>query len=159
MIGSNVTKPVLLITAPSRRQFSLQTLDKMRSSQKRKHSPAVSRSRPPPITPRTAGSRGGHDARPSSRASTVSRGPIHPPASSAAQRLQTPFQTESLIGGEANETSIEDDDVGHIIAAIDMKDYSTVGCSYYSAEEEKLYLLGDIKSGEMETINACMFSH
>jgi len=37
-----------------------------------------------------------------------------------------------------------------------MKDYGTVGCSYYSREEEKLYLMGDSKSGEMETINARM---
>ncbi|KAJ5147421.1 DNA mismatch repair protein MutS core [Penicillium atrosanguineum] len=127
----------------------------MRSSQKRKHSPEVSRSRLPPITPRTAGSRSGHDARPSSRASTASRGPIYPPACSAAQRPQTPFPTESQIGGEENETFIEDDDdAGHIIAAIDMKDHGTVGCSYYSAEEEKLYLLGDSKLGEIETVNA-----
>lgn len=128
----------------------------MRSSQKRKHSPTVSRSRLPPITHRTAGSRGGHHARPSSRASTISRDPIYPPASSAAQRPQTPFPTESQIGGEEIEISIEDDDAGHIIAAIDMKDYGTVGCSFYSAEEEKLYLLGDCKLGDMETINACM---
>lgn len=49
-----------------------------------------------------------------------------------------------------------DDDLGHIIAAIDIKDHGTVGCSYYSAGEEKLYLLGDICSGGMEIIDACM---
>jgi DNA mismatch repair protein MSH5 len=70
--------------------------------------------------------------------------------------LQSPFQTETQLGGEERERFIDDDDAGHIIAAIDMKDYGTVGCSYYSAEEEKLYMLGDSKSGEMETINACM---
>lgn len=47
--------------------------------------------------------------------------------------------------------------MGHVIAAIDMKDYGTVGCAYYSAEEEKLYLLGDTRSGGMETIDACTF--
>ncbi|KAJ6120499.1 DNA mismatch repair protein MutS core [Penicillium sp. IBT 18751x] len=126
----------------------------MRSSQKRKHSPAVSRSRLPPITRHTTGSRGGQDARPSSQASTLFRGPVYPPASSAAQPPQTPFPTESQIGVEGHEIPIEDDDAGHIIAAMDIKDYGTVGCSYYSAEEEKLYLLGDCKLGEMETINA-----
>jgi DNA mismatch repair protein MSH5 len=45
--------------------------------------------------------------------------------------------------------------LGHVIAAIDMKDYGTVGCAYYSAEEEKLYLLGDSRSGGMEAIDAC----
>jgi DNA mismatch repair protein MSH5 len=70
--------------------------------------------------------------------------------------LQSPFQPETQLGGEEQGRFIDDDDAGHIIAAIDMKDYGTVGCSYYSAEEEKLYMLGDSKSGEMETINACM---
>lgn len=46
--------------------------------------------------------------------------------------------------------------MGHVIAAIDMKDYGTVGCAYYSAEEETLYLLGDSRSGGMEAIDACM---
>jgi len=119
----------------------------MRSSQKRKHSPAVSRSRAPLVTPRTAGSRG--------RASIISSGSFHPPAS-AAQQSQAPFPTETQLGGEEHERSSDDDDAGHIIAAIDMKDYGTVGCSYYSREEEKLYLMGDSKSGEMETINARM---
>lgn len=48
-----------------------------------------------------------------------------------------------------------DDDSGHIIAAVDMKDYGTVGCSYYSAAEERMYLLSDTRSGGMETIEAC----
>ena len=108
------------------------------------------------MTPRAAGSMGDHDARPPSRASTISRVPIHPPASSAAQRLQKSFSTETPTGGKEHERSDDDDDTGHIIAAIDMKDYGTVGCSYYSAEEEKLYLMGDSKSGDLETINACM---
>lgn len=50
----------------------------------------------------------------------------------------------------------DDDFNDHVIAAVDMKDYGTVGCSYYSAEEEKMYLLGDSRSGGMETIDACM---
>lgn len=36
-----------------------------------------------------------------------------------------------------------------------MKDYGTVGCSYYSAAEERMYLLSDTRSGGMEIIEAC----
>lgn len=48
-----------------------------------------------------------------------------------------------------------DDDLDQVIVAIDVKDSGTVGCSYYSAEEEKLYLLGDIKSAGTDTIDSC----
>ncbi|KAK4862179.1 hypothetical protein LT330_003317 [Penicillium expansum] len=50
----------------------------------------------------------------------------------------------------------DDDFDDHVIAAIDMKDHGTVGCSYYSAEEEKIYLLGDSRSGDIETIDALL---
>jgi DNA mismatch repair protein MSH5 len=50
----------------------------------------------------------------------------------------------------------DDDFDDHVIAAVDMKDYSTVGCAYYSAEEAKMYLLGDSRSGGLETIETCM---
>lgn len=55
-----------------------------------------------------------------------------------------------------NSERATDDDLDHVIAAIDMKDYGTVGCSYYSTEEETMYLLEDSRSGGMETIEACM---
>lgn len=47
-----------------------------------------------------------------------------------------------------------DDDLDQVIVGIDVKDSGTVGCAYYSAEEEKLYLLGDIRSGGNETIDS-----
>lgn len=128
----------------------------MRSSQKRKWSPEVSRARPSPFTPRTSEPKPGRPPRASSRASTTS---LQPPVPPSAWQVRTPFQTETQPDQEESrrERSI-DDDSGHIIAAIDMKDYGTVGCSYYSAEEERLYLLGDTRSGGMETIEACEFS-
>jgi DNA mismatch repair protein MSH5 len=51
----------------------------------------------------------------------------------------------------------DDDFDDHVIAAVDLKDYSTVGCAYYSAKEEKIYLLGDSRSGGMEIIETCTF--
>ncbi|KAL4809528.1 muts domain V-domain-containing protein [Aspergillus unguis] len=45
------------------------------------------------------------------------------------------------------------DDLDQIIAAIDKKDAGTVGCCYYSAQEKKLYLMGDIKHSNTETLD------
>ncbi|GAQ41630.1 DNA mismatch repair protein Msh5 [Aspergillus niger] len=38
-----------------------------------------------------------------------------------------------------------DDEFEQVVVAVDMRDSGTVGCSYYSALEEKLYLLGDLR--------------
>ncbi|KAL4786062.1 muts domain V-domain-containing protein [Aspergillus varians] len=38
-----------------------------------------------------------------------------------------------------------------------MKEAGTVGCSYYSAQEKKLYLLGDIRHSSTEIIDALVF--
>lgn len=119
----------------------------MNPSHKRKRSIATAYR--PPITPHTAGSNG--RLRTPSRASNADS--IHAPTSSARQP-RTPLATETQPQAEPSERS-EDDDFDQFIAAIDMKDYGTVGCAYYSTEEEKLYLLGDSRSGGTETIEAC----
>jgi DNA mismatch repair protein MSH5 len=52
-----------------------------------------------------------------------------------------------------------EEDLDQIIAAIDMKDGGTVGCSYYSAQEKRLYVLGDIQHSNSEVIEtrvSCM---
>lgn len=41
---------------------------------------------------------------------------------------------------------------------MDMRDSGTVGCSYYSAQEETLYLIGDIRFAGNETIDSCSSS-
>ena len=69
--------------------------------------------------------------------------------------LLSKFYTETHANASE---SFEDDDFGHVIAAIDMKEYGTVGCAYYSAEEEKLHLLGDSRLGGIEIIEACMLA-
>jgi DNA mismatch repair protein MSH5 len=50
----------------------------------------------------------------------------------------------------------EDEEVDQIIMAIDMKEKQTIGCCYYVAQEEKLYLLEDVQSGGLEIIEKCM---
>ncbi|KAJ5827148.1 DNA mismatch repair protein MutS core [Penicillium robsamsonii] len=119
-------------------------------SLKRKRAPASR----PPITPRTSGRRLGHKA-PSIQALSISSGPPQTPIFPSASQLRTPFPTDTKIETDRS-VRVTDDDFDHVIAAIDMKDHGTVGCSYYSAEEEKMYLLGDSRSGDIETIEALL---
>lgn len=51
----------------------------------------------------------------------------------------------------------ENEELCHVVMAIDMKEAATVGCCYYIADEQKLYLLEDITSGGLEAIEACKF--
>ncbi|KAL1618838.1 hypothetical protein SLS54_006953 [Diplodia seriata] len=46
------------------------------------------------------------------------------------------------------------DALDEIIMAVDIRERKTVGCSYYVAREEKLYLMEDMKLGDVETIDA-----
>lgn len=62
----------------------------------------------------------------------------------------------STIDDEALEQSI-DDDFGQVIVAIDMRESGTIGCSYYSAQEETLYLMGDIRFAGNDTIDSCSY--
>ncbi|QSS49524.1 mismatch repair protein [Histoplasma capsulatum var. duboisii H88] len=48
----------------------------------------------------------------------------------------------------------ENEELCHVVMAIDMKETATVGCCYYIADEQKLYLLEDITSGGLEAIEA-----
>ncbi|KAJ5358895.1 DNA mismatch repair protein MutS core [Penicillium cataractarum] len=123
----------------------------MGSSQKKYRSSAAFRH--PPITPGSSGSKTRNATRAASRASTNPRSSFPLPAPSATRQLRTPYQTTDTAN-EAQQYDSGEDDLGHVIAAIDLKDYGTVGCAYYSAEEEKLYLLGDSRSGGMEAIDA-----
>ena len=50
------------------------------------------------------------------------------------------------------------DSLNEIIMAVDLRDRGTVGCCYYIAREEKLYLMEDIKSGGIEVVDTCKLS-
>ena len=50
------------------------------------------------------------------------------------------------------------DSLNEIIMAVDLRDRGTVGCCYYIAREEKLYLMEDIKSGGIEVVDTCQLS-
>lgn len=42
------------------------------------------------------------------------------------------------------------DSINETIMAIDMRDYGTIGCAYYVARDEKLYLMEDVKLGNVD---------
>ncbi|KAL1996734.1 hypothetical protein VTN49DRAFT_7599 [Thermomyces lanuginosus] len=46
----------------------------------------------------------------------------------------------------------EDDDLEQVVMAIDIKESGTVGCSYYVAAEETLYILADVQHGGLEIL-------
>ncbi|OQD89689.1 hypothetical protein PENANT_c002G00866 [Penicillium antarcticum] len=106
-----------------------------------------------PITPHTSGPRGRGL---SSRAPSDSSRPSQTPIPSSARQLRTPFATDTKPETDCLMGVSDDDFDDHVIVAVDMKDYSTVGCAYYSAEEEKMYLLGDTRSGGLETIETLL---
>ncbi|KAL8652401.1 MAG: hypothetical protein Q9210_002702, partial [Variospora velana] len=50
----------------------------------------------------------------------------------------------------------EDDDSLHeVIMAVDLRDRGTIGCAYYVAREEKIYMMEDIRFGGTQYIESC----
>lgn len=47
----------------------------------------------------------------------------------------------------------ENDSLNEVIMAVDLRDRGTVGCCYYIAREEKIYMMEDVKSGGIEVID------
>lgn len=62
------------------------------------------------------------------------------------------------VESEAEILAREDaDEMNEIILAIDMREKDIVGCSYYIAREEKLYVMQDIKMAGLDVINTLKF--
>ncbi|KAE8346592.1 hypothetical protein BDV24DRAFT_175545 [Aspergillus arachidicola] len=69
--------------------------------------------------------------------------------------LRQPLSNDSrnyLSGGLIQQ--LTDDDLDQVMVAIDIRESGTVGCSYYSAQEETLYLLGDMQSAATEILDS-----
>ncbi|CEN62376.1 hypothetical protein ASPCAL09011 [Aspergillus calidoustus] len=82
------------------------------------------------------------------------------PRRSAASTQQTSrlrrAETSSVADNNRESSTTEQpetEDFDQIIAAIDMREAGTVGCSWYSAHEEKLYLMEDIKFSNTEILD------
>lgn len=89
---------------------------------------------------------------------------IHSTLVPPASPLRAPRQRQARASSVTRRDAVSmgqsvEEDLDQIIAAIDMKDGGTVGCSYYSAQEKRLYLLGDIQHSNSEVIEtrvSCM---
>ena len=57
---------------------------------------------------------------------------------------------------EVNELG-EKENLEEVIMAIDMRDRGTIGCCYYAAAGEALYMMADVKSAGLEVIDSCTF--
>ena len=77
-------------------------------------------------------------------------------------RLQTPTdhiptfrRDEPVEDDEAVKLPQDDDSLNEVIMALDMRSRDTVGCCYYVARQETLYLTSDIKYGGIDCIDTC----
>lgn len=70
--------------------------------------------------------------------------------------------TEQLDAGISPERDAEidereeDDSMNEVVMAVDLRDRGTVGCTYYVAREQKLYMTEDVRVGGIEVISMCM---
>lgn len=63
-----------------------------------------------------------------------------------------PSEVEHIVRSEDPEA---DDTLNEIIMAVDLKPRGTVGCAYYVARNETLYLMEDIEVGDVEVVDSC----
>lgn len=109
----------------------------------------------PYLTPRSYKRR---NRPPNACASSLSQGQrtsrIRPSSQLSSEPRQLADNTRDSVSGSRSLEVTTDDDFDQVIVAVDMKDSGTVGCSYYCTEEEKLYLLGDIKFAGTDTIDS-----
>lgn len=77
-----------------------------------------------------------------------------------SQRLQTDSYARASDRGHPEQVHEQDvdDDLEQVVMAIDIKERGTVGCCYYVAQEERLYILGDVQLGGKEVIETCLCS-
>ncbi|CZS90681.1 related to MSH5-meiosis-specific protein [Rhynchosporium graminicola] len=81
------------------------------------------------------------------------RAPDSTPSVVSSQRDRDVVRA-GVFESEAEEQARENSDaINEVIMAIDLKDRSTIGCAYYTAREEKLYLVEDIKMAGLDMID------
>lgn len=77
----------------------------------------------------------------------------HPPSRS------NDYNTPSNARHDARDGIASDiDDLDHeTILALDVKERGALGCAYYSASTDTLFVMEDLASGGMELLESCMF--
>lgn len=87
-------------------------------------------------------------------AKRTSFGLPRPYANSGSSSLSRISNHIAEIESEAEVQDREDADaLNEIIMAVDMRDQGTLGCAYYIAREEKLFLMEDIKLSGLEIVD------
>ena len=78
----------------------------------------------------------------------------------SSQRARSDIAQDEIQEGPQNTAhELEDDDtLDEVVLTIDMRNRDTIGCSYYVAREEKLYILSDVKYGGLDIIDNCKIS-
>jgi len=79
-------------------------------------------------------------------------------AGSATPNSSSPHHTPSgvdVLAEPDDEISVREDNdsLNEVVMAVDLRDRGIVGCCYYVAREEKLYMMEDVKSGGIEVID------
>lgn len=77
---------------------------------------------------------------------------LAPPSSSTTTASSRDERT-ALEDEEAVRLREEDDAMNEVIMAVDVKDKGTVGCCYYIARQERLFLMEDARLGGVEVVN------
>ena len=91
---------------------------------------------------------------PSPRASSVASLSL-PRDPNALQQSNTPVHARTIQ--EQDDDGVEEDEsFTERIMAVDMRNRGNIGCCYYVAQHEALYLLEDIRSAGLETIDLRM---
>ena len=91
-------------------------------------------------------------------------------ASSPAFQDQRPFKRVRIQAPSSglNPTSheelvedfeAEDDSLNEVVMALDQRSRDTIGCCYYSAREDILYLMNDTKYGDLDIIDSRGLKH
>lgn len=79
-------------------------------------------------------------------------------AGSATPNFSSPHHTPSgvdVLAEPDDEVLVREDNdsLNEVVMAVDLRDRGIVGCCYYVAREEKLYMMEDVKSGGIEVID------
>lgn len=76
---------------------------------------------------------------------------------SSSQRSGSRYHNEDVVRAGESEADIlareDSDQMNEIVMAVDMREKGTIGCSYYIAREEKLYLMQDIKMAGLDIVD------
>ncbi|KAI9735089.1 MAG: MutS protein msh5 [Claussenomyces sp. TS43310] len=82
-----------------------------------------------------------------------SRGSLRLHSSPNASALSSKDETSATEDGDKAEEPEEEDSLNEIIMAVDMRNGGTVGCAYYIARDEKLYLIDDMKLASLDIVD------